>query len=140
MLDDFAHHPTAVTTTLLSVRQEFPDRRIRVVFEPHQVERLRRRWKQFVEALSLADEVVLLPVFPAREQVSVADCHRISRELTAIICNMGTPAVFADGVKTAVSGIDSTGEPEDVFLTMGAGTVHRIHDEVHRRFRRDFAA
>ena len=140
MLDDYAHHPTAVTAAIRSVRQEFPDNRIRVIFEPHQVRRLRRRWKQFIEALSLADEILVLPVFPAREKVSVADCHRIGRELAAIICDTGTPALFADGVKTAVTLIDSTGEPEDVFLTMGAGIVHRIHDEVHRKFQRDFAA
>ena len=140
MMDDYAHHPAAVTTTLLSVRQAFPDRRIRVIFEPHQMNRLLRRREQFIEALSLADEVMVLPVFPAREQVSVADCHRISRELAAMICELGTPAVFADGVQTAVSLVNFTGDPEDILLTMGAGTVYRIHDEVHRRFQRDSAA
>lgn len=136
MLDDYAHHPTAVTTTLQAVRQQFPGRRIRVFFEPHQVCRLRRCRNQFIRALLLADELAVLPVFPAREQVSVATCHRISQDLAATICDMGTPAVFADGVSTAVSIVENTGQPEDVFVTMGAGTVHRIHDEFHRRFQR----
>lgn len=134
MLDDYAHHPTAVTTTLQAVRQQFPGRRIRVVFEPHQVGRLRRCRDQFIGALLLADELTVLPVFPAREQVSVATCHRISQDLAATISDRGTPAVFADGVSTAVSIVENTGQPEDVFVTMGAGTAHRIHDELHRRF------
>ncbi|MCH2210608.1 MAG: hypothetical protein MK110_04865 [Fuerstiella sp.] len=140
MLDDYAHHPTAVKTTLSTVRQQFPERRIRVVFEPHQMVRLQRSRKQFTQALSLADQVVVLPVFPARETISVANCHRTSRDLAATICDLGTPAVFADGVNSVVSIIEQTGRSEDVFLTMGAGTVHQIHDEVHRRFRRDSAA
>ncbi|MCH2202224.1 MAG: hypothetical protein MK102_09645 [Fuerstiella sp.] len=140
MLDDYAHHPTAVKTTLNTVRQQFPGQRIRVIFEPHQMVRLQRCRDQFTQALLLADEVVVLPVFPARETVSLANCHRSSRDLAATICEAGTPAVFTDGVNSAVSIIEHTGRPEDVFLTMGAGTVHRIHDEVHRRFRRDSAA
>lgn len=140
MLDDYAHHPTAVKTTLLAVREQYPGGRIRVVFEPHQVLRLRHYQSQFVESLSLADEVIVLPVFPAREHVSKADCDRISSHLAATICDQGIPAVFTDGVHAAASIVELTGQPKDIFLTMGAGTVHRIHDEVHRRFHRDSAA
>lgn len=139
MLDDYAHHPTAVRTTLQTVRQQFAGRRLRVIFEPHQLCRLRRYEGQFIQALSLADDVVLLPVFPAREPVSTATCHRISRDLAATMSSIGTPSVFADGVKTAVSIVETTGQPGDVFVTMGAGTVHRIHDEFHRRFQRNTA-
>ncbi len=140
MLDDYAHHPTAVTKTVHAVRQRFPGQRVRVLFEPHQVLRLQRCRDEFVRALSLADDVVILPVFPARERVSEATCRRISRQLAATINLGNTPAGFAESVNAAVSLVELTGQPQDVVLTMGAGTVHRIHDEVHRRFQRDSAA
>lgn len=140
MLDDYAHHPTAVTTTLQAVRTQFPGSRVRLLFEPHQVSRLKRCQDQFIQALSLADEVFVLPVFPAREQVSKATCHRISRQLAATISGQGTPAAFTDSVSAAASIVELTGRSEDIVLTMGAGTVHQIHDEVHRRFQRDPAA
>jgi len=140
MLDDYAHHPTAVTTTLQAVRQQYPEHRIRVIFEPHQMIRLQQYEDQFVRALSIADEVIVFPVFPAREQVSEARCHRISQQLAATIREQETPAVFADGVNSVVLIVEHTGQPQDLFLTMGAGTVHRIHDEVHRRFQQHSAA
>ena len=140
MLDDYAHHPTAVTTTLEAVRQQYPEHRIRVIFEPHQMIRLQQYEDQFVRALSIADEVIVFPVFPAREQVSEARCHRISQQLAATIREQETPAVFADGVNSVVLIVEHTGQPQDLFLTMGAGTVHRIHDEVHRRFQQHSAA
>lgn len=140
LLDDYAHHPTAVQATLEAVRQRYSERRIRVIFEPHQIVRLRRLWEEFCDALSLADEVQVLPVLPAREDVASQMCRNMSHALAEEIRASGTSATFVDGVHSAVSTIELTGQPGDLFLTMGAGHAHRIHDEVHRRFQRNTAA
>ena len=139
-MDDYAHHPTAVMLTLTAVRKRFPDHRIRVIFEPHQLERLSRSWSEFKHALRKADDLIILPVFPAREDVTSEACHQFSHTLAQEIQADGTSAMIVDGVHSAVSTIELTGQPKDLFLTMGAGIVHQIHDEVHRRFQRDSAA
>ncbi len=140
LLDDYAHHPTAVKATLEALRHRYPERRIRLFFEPHQLIRLQRLWSEFRESLVLADEVQILPVFPAREDAASELCQNVSRTLAGEIQALGTSATFVDGVHSAVSSIELTGQPGDLFLTMGAGMTHRIHDEVHRRFQRNTAA
>ena len=139
-LDDYAHHPTAVTTTLWAVRQKFPQHRIRVLFEPHQVRRTECLLREFAESLTLADQVIVLPAFPARETVTSAACRQISSRLAATIRQSGGHAEAVDSPEDAILTIENSGLPGDVFLTMGAGQVSQIHDKVDRQLQRHFAA
>jgi UDP-N-acetylmuramate--alanine ligase len=67
-IDDYAHHPNELTPFLESVRSIYPDKKITVVFQPHLFSRTRDFAKGFSESLSLCDELILLPIYPAREQ------------------------------------------------------------------------
>ena len=66
-MDDYAHHPEELRAAIGSVREMFPGRRITAIFQPHLYSRTRDFYTGFAEALSLADDVVLLPIYPARE-------------------------------------------------------------------------
>ncbi len=66
-IDDYAHHPAEITALLKSVREIFPDKKVTCIFQPHLYTRTRDFSDGFGESLSLADEVILLPVYPARE-------------------------------------------------------------------------
>lgn len=66
-IDDYAHHPAEVRAFLLSVRALYPDRDITAVFQPHLFSRTRDFADEFAESLSLADHVILLDIYPARE-------------------------------------------------------------------------
>ena len=66
-MDDYAHHPAELRAMLTSVRKMFPDRELTVVFQPHLYTRTRDFAPEFSEVLSLADRVLLLPIYPARE-------------------------------------------------------------------------
>lgn len=66
-IDDYAHHPAEIMAFLKSVREIFPGRKITCIFQPHLYTRTRDFAAGFAESLSLADEVILLPVYPARE-------------------------------------------------------------------------
>lgn len=68
IIDDYAHHPTEISAFLSSVRQLYPDRQMTVVFQPHLYSRTRDFMDGFAEALSMADEVFLLDIYPAREE------------------------------------------------------------------------
>ena len=67
LIDDYAHHPAEIRAFLGSVREIFPDRKITCIFQPHLYTRTRDFATEFSESLSIADEVILLPIYPARE-------------------------------------------------------------------------
>jgi UDP-N-acetylmuramate--alanine ligase len=66
-MDDYAHHPEELAAAIGSVRRMFPERRLTAVFQPHLYTRTRDFYKEFGAALSMADEVILTPIYPARE-------------------------------------------------------------------------
>lgn len=66
-LDDYAHHPREIEAFLRSVRALYPGKKLRVLFQPHLFTRTRDFAEGFAQSLSLADEVLLLPIYPARE-------------------------------------------------------------------------
>jgi UDP-N-acetylmuramate--alanine ligase len=66
-VDDYAHHPEELRALISGARKLFPDKQCTVIFQPHLFTRTRDFAKEFAESLDLADEVVLLPVYPARE-------------------------------------------------------------------------
>lgn len=68
VIDDYAHHPDEVASSIRSVRALYPDRRLTVAFQPHLYTRTRDFAPQFAEALSMADEVILIDIYPAREE------------------------------------------------------------------------
>ena len=65
--DDYAHHPDELKASIRSVKDLYPNRKLSVIFQPHLYTRTRDFAPQFAEALSLADEVILLNIYPARE-------------------------------------------------------------------------
>ena len=67
VIDDYAHHPDELKASISSVKSLYPDRKLTVIFQPHLYSRTRDFAPQFAEALSLADEVLLLDIYPARE-------------------------------------------------------------------------
>lgn len=68
LIDDYAHHPDELRAGIQSVRALYPHKKLSVIFQPHLYTRTRDFAPQFAEALSLADEVILLDIYPAREQ------------------------------------------------------------------------
>lgn len=93
IIDDYAHHPDELRASILSVKNLYPGRKLTVAFQPHLYSRTRDFAPQFAEALSLADSVILLDIYPAREEpidgvtskiifdrITVADKVMISKE------------------------------------------------------------
>jgi len=139
-IDDYAHHPTAIRGTLETARDVFPNRRLIAIFEPHQLSRVAALFDDFCAALSLADECLILPVLPAREMASDAHCNRVSGTLVRSISESGGRAFLTKNLDQVLGRLDDSGQQGDVVITMGAGRTYQIHDEIHRRLQRDFAA
>lgn len=113
-MDDYAHHPRELAATLTSVRQMFPGRRITALFQPHLYTRTRDLHTEFAEALSHADEVVLLPIYPAREEpIEGVTSDLIARQVT-VPCRI----VDRDRLAETVAAMDT-----DVVISFGAGNI-----------------
>jgi UDP-N-acetylmuramate--alanine ligase len=67
-IDDYAHHPKEIDAFMSSLRALYPNKRIKVIFQPHLFSRTRDFANEFAESLSKADELILLPIYPAREK------------------------------------------------------------------------
>ncbi|WP_305251766.1 UDP-N-acetylmuramate--L-alanine ligase [uncultured Muribaculum sp.] len=68
IIDDYAHHPDELRASIMSVKSLYPGRRLTVAFQPHLYSRTRDFAPEFAASLSLADEVILLDIYPAREE------------------------------------------------------------------------
>ena len=66
-LSDYAHHPAEIRQSISSIKALYPDKKVTAVFQPHLYTRTRDFYKEFAESLSLADEIILLDIYPARE-------------------------------------------------------------------------
>ena len=135
IIDDYAHHPTAITATLRAARSCFPDRRLVCVFEPHQFSRTEALFDDFALSLSAADQVHLAPIFAARESVETAATENLAERLAqAVECGETVTSAYST-LDRVMATLDDSLEPGDVLLTMGAGHVDRIPHEFIGRFR-----
>jgi UDP-N-acetylmuramate--alanine ligase len=117
-IDDYAHHPEEIKACLSSVRAMYPTQRLTVVFQPHLFSRTRDFAKGFSESLSLADEVILLDIYPARE----LPIEGVSSEMLLEGMQVGKKVVLRnaqvmDYLKESCPG---------VLVTMGAGDIDRL--------------
>ena len=138
---DYAHHPTAIAATLHDVRGEVGDRRVIAVFEPHQASRLRTFFDDFADTLRTADEVVIGPVFHAREPVDETAARALTQDLAAAI----GPHAVATGSwpETTAALRQRLGSPDEAaagrytqtaaVVLLGAGVVHGPELDVVRR-------
>lgn len=125
-MDDYAHHPRELAATLTSVRGMFPGRRITALFQPHLYTRTRDLHAQFAEALSLADEVVLLPIYPAREEpIPGVTSELIARDVR-VPCRIVPREELADTVAAM---------PTDVVVSFGAGNIDACCERIYERLK-----
>ena len=118
LIDDYAHHPTEVMAFLSSVKALYPDRELTVIFQPHLFSRTRDFADGFADSLSIADHVILLDIYPARELpmegVTSELILRGVRSKTKLQCT-----------KAELPGVVREKKPS-VLVTIGAGDIDQL--------------
>ncbi|MDR1527203.1 MAG: UDP-N-acetylmuramate--L-alanine ligase [Dysgonamonadaceae bacterium] len=125
LIDDYAHHPEELEASISSVRKLYPNRKLTVVFQPHLYSRTRDFYKAFAQSLSLADEVILIPIYPAREE-----------PIPGISSEMILDLVTAPHKKTVAYNdlVDSINRSDvDVLLMAGAGDIELLVEPVKKK-------
>jgi UDP-N-acetylmuramate--L-alanine ligase len=122
VVDDYAHHPSEVTASLSALREKYfgfgkPGRRLIVVFQPHLYSRTEPLIDEFAQALSLAEEVVLTDIYPAREDpLPGVSSARIAEKLTV-------PVTYVPNRRLLPRVVAERAQPGDVIVGMGAGSI-----------------
>jgi len=120
VVDDFAHHPTAVRETIRAIRARHPGRPVTAVFEPRSNTSRRKVFqKEFAEALSGADAVILAGVFGAEK--FPPDERLDPEEVVAILCKRGRKALYIEEVDRIVEHLSAGARSGDLILIMSNG-------------------
>jgi len=125
VIDDYAHHPTQIRTTLRAARERYPRRTLWAVFQPHTYSRTKALLGEFAASFADADHLVVTEIYAAREfddlGVSAAD----------IVARMRHPDTrYIPGLNEAADYMFAHLQPGDVLLTLGAGDGYKVGEDV----------
>jgi UDP-N-acetylmuramate--alanine ligase len=117
-IDDYAHHPTEIEAFLTSVKTLYPNKKLTCVFQPHLFSRTRDFADGFSKSLSIADEVILLDIYPAREKpIDGVDSNLILKNITS-------PQKLLLSKEDLLKYIST--KPSEVLVTVGAGDIDAL--------------
>lgn len=125
LVDDYAHHPEELRALLTSVRSLFPQRVVTVIFQPHLYTRTRDLATGFADALSIADRVIVLPIYPAREQpIDGVSSELILKDVETDDKQLLTKEALLGWMKDHVKSLDK--EFGEVIVMAGAGDIDML--------------
>lgn len=129
VIDDYAHHPTEISSTLSAVKH-YPHKKLWCVFQPHTYTRTKAFLPEFAKALSAADHVVLADIYAARETDTLGIS---SQTLQQEILKLGTPCDYFPGFEEIQDFLKKNYSPGDLLITMGAGDVVNIGENLLKK-------
>ena len=128
-IDDYAHHPAELTASISSIREIFPGRKLTAIFQPHLYTRTRDFAAGFAQALSLADRVVLLDIYPARElPIEGVDSNLILKDISVPQKMLLHKSELLDWVEKDTQA--------DVVVSFGAGDIDRLVEPIAEIYRK----
>jgi len=128
VVDDYAHHPTEIKATLEGVKKFYEDRKIIVIFEPHQYSRTYFLLEEFGKSFNNADLVIIPDIYAVRD--SEKDKHMIdASRLVEEIKNNDVNALYISGYGNIVKYLQENVRDNSVIITIGAGNVYKIGEE-----------
>jgi len=134
VISDYAHHPTAVNLTLKAAREFYSHRRIVAVFQPHQHNRTRGLYADFLKSFDLADEVILSEIYDVvgreEKEDQVVSSNNLVEDIAKRNEKLRGHIFYAKNLEEARKFIDEKIKPGDVLLVMGAGDIFTIADSL----------
>ncbi len=123
--DDYAHHPTEIRYTLEAFQEKHPDRKVRLVFQPHRYSRTSMCWQDFQTCFTSVDELLLLPIYAAGEEAMA----NITSENLLEAIDLENKKYFSSQ-EEVLKYLKETSGPEDILVTFGAGDISKLGDRL----------
>lgn len=121
--DDYGHHPTEIKATLQGAREMFSNKKITVVFQPHLYSRTKLLLEDFAKSFGDADEVIIAPIYAAREKPDLSISSEILAEKIILKKDKALALKDFDEIKEHLA---ESLKKDDVLLTMGAGDIFKV--------------
>ncbi len=126
-IDDYAHHPREIASTLEAIRFLYPNKRVVGIFQPHLYSRTRDLADQFAEVLGTLDELIMMPIYPAREKpILGVTSSMVLRKVNSMSKYLCTPEQVLELVPALCP---------DVVVTLGAGDIDRLVPRLEQTLR-----
>ena len=126
--DDYGHHPTEIRAVLSAFREQFPEQRLVVLFQPHRFTRTQSCWEDFKKCFEPVDRLYMLDIYPAGESpIAGITSKKLVSEIKVSHCD------YIPNREKAVEQIAKHLKSGDIFLTLGAGDVYKLGDELYLR-------
>ncbi len=133
VVDDYAHHPTEVAATLTAARKGWK-KRIVVAFQPHLYTRTLQFYKEFAKSLLIADVIIITDIYPAREEPIVGVSSKLI--LDQLKKAKKENCIFIPDLNHLERQLDKIIKPNDLFITIGAGTIWRYSESYAQHLNR----
>jgi len=121
-IDDYAHHPKEISAAISSIRNIFPGRRLCAIFQPHLFTRTKDFYREFAESLSALDELILLPIYPARE----LPIEGVSSEMILELVTIPDKKIVSK--EELMKELES--RDIDILITLGAGDINTFIEPI----------
>jgi UDP-N-acetylmuramate: L-alanyl-gamma-D-glutamyl-meso-diaminopimelate ligase len=138
VIDDFAHHPTAIATTMNGARKRYPGRRIWALFEPRSISSSRKEFEAgYIQAFHEADRVIIGPIFHKERYETRYGLDKMMSVPTIIerLNADGIPTEQVDDFDAIADHLAAQAEPDDVVLVMSSGAFGGVHEKILDRLR-----
>ena len=131
IFDDYAHHPTEIQATLQGIREEFPDERVIVVYQQHQISRAKKMLPELGVSFLDADLVLIPNIYEVRDEKDSTE--KIGgKELVAEIKKSEVEVIHTEDFEKTVTWLRENSQKNDLIIVMGAGDVFRISENLLR--------
>jgi len=143
VISDYGHHPTAVKETLQAAREFFPERRLVLVFQPHQHNRTKNLWKEFVKCFDLADVLILNEIYDVAGREEEKDQDVTSEKLAAEIRPRSRDEIFGVRLQSVIyaptfedvnRALYKEAQSGDIIIVMGAGDINKVAEDLFHEF------
>jgi UDP-N-acetylmuramate--alanine ligase len=135
-IDDYAHHPTAISATLEAARKRFSQRRLIAVYQPHMYSRTKTFFEQFLTAFDSADVVIIADIFPGREHdygfIHARDLVETMAKRTPFLSSEKC-VIYGGNVENTAAVLRNTLRSGDVAIVMGAGDIYAVTEMLLQR-------
>ena len=131
VLDDYGHHPTEIVATLRAVKECWPERRLIVAFQPHRYTRIKELYDKFVISFNQADILVVTSIYSAGENaINGVTSERLFRGIKE---HGHKEVIHCPQQEEILPALLSVIEPGDVVVTLGAGNIYRVGDQLLKK-------
>lgn len=130
VISDYAHHPTAVDSTIKAAKEFYPDRRIVILFQPHQHNRTKKLFDGFTKCFRYADLVIIQEIFDVAGREENEDQNISSKDLVKVVERMGKYVFYSNSLERAKQLLHEHVEKNDVLIVAGAGDIYKVAEVI----------